>query len=592
MVAPPGPSFIFIDDYQINDATGNGNNELDYGESVTMDVTLGNIGTEQAENVEAEIETNDPYITITDGLENFGTIGAGAIQTISDAFTFDVADNVPDQHIVIIDATLSWTDDFVNTQIAEIINAPVLDPGSIVVDDSQSGNGNGMLDAGETADIKIEIWNIGHSTSEDINCNLSSTSSYVTITNSSCTSGAVSPENSSIATFTVEIDEDTPIGESVDLLADFVAGNYMAQHNYYLSVGLVVEDFETGDFTAFEWEFGGNADWTISNQNPYEGTYSAKSGSIDDQQETELLITMDVVADGEISFFRKVSSEDSYDYLRFYIDGVQKDEWAGEEGWDEVSFDVTAGTHTFKWAYEKDWSVSNGDDCAWIDYIIFPGSSGSNVLSVNATALPGEVCLGESSQLNAYAWGGSGNYTYDWTPATGLSDPNVADPTATPDETTTYTVTVTDGTSNISDDVTITVHPVPETPTITQEDDHLVSSAGSGNQWHDSNGPIAGATGQTYYPTYTDDYYVVVSNEFGCSSDASNTIYFVYTLINKYESNKFNIYPNPFVSHFTIEYQLASNSKIIITLLNNVGQEVEVLLNNSNPIHRFLQHGF
>ena len=33
---------------------------------------------------------------------------------------------------------------------------------------------------------------------------------------------------------------------------------------------------------------------------------------------------------------------------------------------------MTAGTHTFKWSYKKDSSVSSGSDCAWIDDIQFP----------------------------------------------------------------------------------------------------------------------------------------------------------------------------------------------------------------------------
>jgi hypothetical protein len=33
---------------------------------------------------------------------------------------------------------------------------------------------------------------------------------------------------------------------------------------------------------------------------------------------------------------------------------------------------VTAGTHTFKWSYKKDYSMSSGSDCAWIDDIQFP----------------------------------------------------------------------------------------------------------------------------------------------------------------------------------------------------------------------------
>jgi hypothetical protein len=43
------------------------------------------------------------------------------------------------------------------------------------------------------------------------------------------------------------------------------------------------------------------------------------------------------------------------------------------------------------------------------------------------------------------ATGGLGNYTYHWTPSTGLDRADVANPTASPMVTTTYTLTVEDG---------------------------------------------------------------------------------------------------------------------------------------------------
>jgi len=58
--------------------------------------------------------------------------------------------------------------------------------------------------------------------------------------------------------------------------------------------------------------------------------------------------------------------------LKFYIDGVRKGRWSGEEDWAEVSFPVTAGRRTFEWTYSKDGSESEGDDTAWIDDIVFP----------------------------------------------------------------------------------------------------------------------------------------------------------------------------------------------------------------------------
>ncbi|MEZ5083685.1 MAG: hypothetical protein R2750_09570 [Bacteroidales bacterium] len=73
-----------------------------------------------------------------------------------------------------------------------------------------------------------------------------------------------------------------------------------------------------------------------------------------------------------MSFYRKVSSESNYDYLQFWVDGVNVAQWAGEIPWGKVKFFIPAGTHTFKWIYDKDGSVSTGSDCVWVDYIIFP----------------------------------------------------------------------------------------------------------------------------------------------------------------------------------------------------------------------------
>ena len=281
-----------------------------------------------------------------------------------------------------------------------------------------------------------------------------------------------------------------------------------------------------------------------------------------------MYVEMDVVADDNISFYYKVSSESSYDFLTFYIDGVQMDEWSGDEGWSQTSYPVTAGTHTFKWEYSKDMSVSNGEDCAWVDYIVFPASNNSgNILAVTASANPEIICSGNSSQLNAYTTGGSGNYTYDWSPATGLSNPNIQNPVASSGETTTYTVTVDDGSSNVSSQITVTVNPSPETPIIYNEGDHLHSTAASGNQWYNSDGEIEGATSQDYYPFETDNYYVIVTNEFGCESSGSNVINFVYTGLDENIANSFKIFPNPSNGTFTID-------------LNNYNGQTEVWIMN------------
>ena len=54
------------------------------------------------------------------------------------------------------------------------------------------------------------------------------------------------------------------------------------------------------------------------------------------------------------------------------------------------------------------------------------------------------ICSGASYSLNGSASGGSGGYTYSWSPVTGLNNANIANPTGSPATNTTYTLTVTD----------------------------------------------------------------------------------------------------------------------------------------------------
>jgi len=132
------------------------------------------------------------------------------------------------------------------------------------------------------------------------------------------------------------------------------------------------EGFESGNFSTYEWQLSGNANWFVTNSNPYQGSYCAQGGDINDNQVTTLEVTRDITNNGTISFYWKVDSESNYDYLTFYLDGTQIQEISGTVGWTQVTTNVSSGSHTFKWEYDKDYSVSNGLDTGWIDNIIFP----------------------------------------------------------------------------------------------------------------------------------------------------------------------------------------------------------------------------
>ena len=134
----------------------------------------------------------------------------------------------------------------------------------------------------------------------------------------------------------------------------------------------IIEPFETGDFSLFDWQVDPTYPWTITTTNPYEGTYCMKSGGAGVANVvSNMSVTVNIPADGLMSFFGKISCESSWDYGYFYIDGVQKGSYTGASAWSEKVFDITAGDHTFMWQYTKDGSVNSNDDCFYVDYITF-----------------------------------------------------------------------------------------------------------------------------------------------------------------------------------------------------------------------------
>ncbi|MEE4197970.1 MAG: C25 family cysteine peptidase, partial [Bacteroidales bacterium] len=74
-VSPSDQPYVVLQGYTLDDASGNNNNEADYNETISLDVTLENVSDSyEALNVHDSLYCNDPYITLTDSLESYGSI--------------------------------------------------------------------------------------------------------------------------------------------------------------------------------------------------------------------------------------------------------------------------------------------------------------------------------------------------------------------------------------------------------------------------------------------------------------------------------------------------------------------------------------
>ena len=420
-------------DRSLNDTTfGNSNGLMDYGETELMGLKMKNTGTGTADAVSVKLLCDNPYITMIDSIEPYGHFDPDQSRYINNGYKFKVSDSIANHELVTFTVKATDSKDSVTWSSFQMLSqAPDVSILSMtILDPLPGGNNNGRLDPGESATIKIETKNQGIWDAESVVSNLMSMNNYVTVTSSVFNIGTLHAGETVQATFAVKVHPSAPIG-SVAVLHNIATSRYRTtEREFSAKIGLIIEDWETGNFTKFAWHFT-NAlkPWTIDPNIKYEKLYSARSGVIGDSDTTGLYINYNAAIDDSISFFRRVSTQPIKDNLKFYIDNLLVGMWSNNNDttFRRMAYPVLAGPHTFKWTYEKNASVAGGMDATWVDYIVFPPEYKT---AVNAGG-NGETCAGSTYQLHGMA------YSYDslhWvTSGTGtFSNIHILDPVYTP----------------------------------------------------------------------------------------------------------------------------------------------------------------
>jgi len=222
VTAPSGP-YVILDTYDLS-----GNHSIDFSQTDNINITLKNVGPDDASGVTATLSTTDAFVTAMNNNINisFGDIsGNNGTANVSNQFEITVSDNVEDQHIIpftltITDGSETWESNF-NVSV----NAPAITIGDIFV--TNDDNADGRLDPGETGDINFTITNTGHAAA-DFGGTLSESSdpnNYLTLGGTSFAPVSLAPSASQDFTFTgASADVNTPLGSPVGLQLDVVAG--------------------------------------------------------------------------------------------------------------------------------------------------------------------------------------------------------------------------------------------------------------------------------------------------------------------------------------------------------------------------------
>jgi hypothetical protein len=202
----------------IDDASGNNDGVVNPGETIDYGIYGKNVGTGTAQQVYGLLSESDPYVSISVDSSWYGNIPEDDSALSNPYYTFAVGANCPDNHTVNFTLDFHDVNDSIFTSYPSItVYRPILAFNDVQV--TNDGNGNGILDPDESADLIVTLDNDGGAIANSITSTLSTSSPYITINDASGNFPDIDPGNSGTNTadpYNVYADAGTPTGTLCD----------------------------------------------------------------------------------------------------------------------------------------------------------------------------------------------------------------------------------------------------------------------------------------------------------------------------------------------------------------------------------------
>ena len=349
------------------------------GKQQTLSILLNNVGTVATRTLSVEFSSPDGKTTFaTPGPQTVSNIAASSSLRISAVNTATVREDIPDQTPVQIAVTVRW-----GTQAGESSTrtfSMMADAAKITkVDETFSVNGNQHT-------LIVSYANIGHAGMSDITIHATCLDPDVRTSSIDNIIDTLAVNATCTDTFHFTINTTQTIDDDIPVHITFANRYYSRIDPVMLPCGNRTLTFENSTQFPSEWTQGEHP-WIVTNtasEVRYGSRCARSATNLDDEQSSELSVRRTATANDSISFDFNVSSEANYDKFIFYIDNTSMLEASGtNNNWRHVSFPVSAGRHDFKFVYKKDYSTSEGRDCAWIDNVRLPANSTVRIYSAD-----------------------------------------------------------------------------------------------------------------------------------------------------------------------------------------------------------------
>lgn len=166
-----------------------------------------------------------------------------------------------------------------------------------------------------------------------------------------------------------------PSNDGTDVLN--ITVNTEQELGFNSTISLSAKAMQATDDNTLPFDDNDDISWYQSATSPWiqsaDGSY-LQSPSIDDSSSTEF--TAVISGDGTVNYSWAVSSEENYDFLTVFINGVKIDDISGSQKFITNSHAISGENTVITWQYAKDSTQKSGADSAFLYNILLtvPGS--------------------------------------------------------------------------------------------------------------------------------------------------------------------------------------------------------------------------
>ena len=265
----------------IDDDMGYG--QLSPGCSSDLHITLLNQGTENLTDVELVINAVTGPAVINQNSSSFGNIDAGAESTGSPSISLQVNTSAANGNVIALQGEIQTAQGNWDITISFLVYAPGLYFTTYSINDSTSGNANGIPEPGETFDLIASIANVGMLNATEVSAVMTEYPADVTWLSDSAYADSIPPDGTETFTFVCHLDAGIPSPSFPWLFFDIVSptADYSSVDSLRLTVGEtgISNDVEDG---AAGWTHSGTNDmWNISENTSHSPTHSWFCGGTD-----------------------------------------------------------------------------------------------------------------------------------------------------------------------------------------------------------------------------------------------------------------------------------------------------------------------